>query len=118
MHGDAVGVEHRARHCQAQRALGREPLGQDDDHGAARFDAGGERLHEHVGLVCRRDLEHGVDPPLAADEALGLEAERQNYGEWTISRPIRCLSLWVSGHYMNIVINRHALVRTPGAGTM
>ena len=63
-------------------------------------------------------LEHGVDPPLGADEALGLEAERQDHRAWTLGRAIRCLSVRVSGHNMNIVINGHALVRKPGAGTM
>ena len=105
--------------CQAQRALGREPLGQDGDDGAAGLDAGRERLDQHVGLVGRRDLEHGVDPALAADEAFGLQTERQDDGEWTIACDRS--DAWpdrVSGHYMNIVINGCALVRTPGAGTM
>ena len=118
VHGDAVGVEHRARHREAQRALGREPLRQHGDHVAAGLDPGGERLDEHVGLLGGGRLEHRVDPPLAADEALGLEPEGEDHRRCALGGPIRCLSLRVIGHNMNIVINRQALVRTPGAGTM
>ena len=78
VHGDAVGVEHRARHREPQRALGREPLGQHGDHVAAGLDAGRERLDEHVLLGGGR-LEHRVDAPLLAHEALGLEAEREDH---------------------------------------
>jgi len=66
-----------------------------------------------VGLLERRGLEHRVDPALGTDEALGLHPERQDRREWTISRPMGCLSVRVGGHVMNRVINGQALVRNP-----
>ena len=117
VHSDAVRIQHGARHCEPQGSLGREPLGQHGDDVAVGLDARGERLDEHVGLLGGRRLEHRVDATLAPHEALGLEPEGEDHRRLGLRRPIRCLSLGVTGHNLNIVIKR-ALVRTPGAGTM
>jgi hypothetical protein len=85
---------------------------------AARLDTRRERLPEHVRLRGRGHLDEGVDPALAPDEALRFEAERQDHRNLALGRAIRCLSGRVIGHNMTRVINRRALVRTPGAGTM
>ena len=84
----------------------------------AGLDARGERLDEHIGVRGGRRFEHRVDPALPADEALGLEPEREDHGRLRLGGPIRCLSLRVPGHNLNIVIPTGALVRSPGAGTM
>ena len=76
---DAGRVQQRARHLQALQALGREPVRDDRDHGAAGLDAGGQRLEQQAGLLGRGRLGHGVDAPFGADEALGLESEGDDH---------------------------------------
>ena len=79
----------------------------------AALDGAGSFLEQPVF-----DTPETVDAALLANEALGLEAEREDDGNLALCRAIRCLHGRVIGHNMTIVINGRALVRSRGAGTM
>ncbi len=76
---DAGGVQQRARHLQALQALGREPVRDDRDHGAAGLDAGAQRLDQQAGLLGGRGLRNGVDASFRANQAFGFESEGDDH---------------------------------------
>ena len=74
----ALVVERRLHHLQAQQAVALEPLGHDRDDVAAGLRAGADGLDERLALFLRGRLEERVDPALAVDQPLGLEADDQD----------------------------------------